>query len=248
LPVLLAARYYERDALGLLTGAGSLGLLFPPCLPLILYAIVAKVPIEDMFLGGILPGLLLVALTAGLGVWQGPSGGPNAARRFNRAEAMGAIWEAKWELLLPIVAIVALFGGFCTPLEAAALTAGYAFAVEAFVYRDLKILRDTPRVMTECAVLVGGVLLILGVALGLTDYLIESETPDRLLAWVQTSIHSRWLFLLVLTLFLLLVGCLMDIFSAIVVVAPLVVPLGPPSESTLSTSGSSSWPTSSLVF
>jgi C4-dicarboxylate transporter, DctM subunit len=113
-----------------------------------------------------------------------------------------------------------------TPLEAAALTAFYAFAIEVFVYRDLKICRDVPRVMTECALLVGGVLLILGVALGLTDYLVNAEIPDRLLTWVQHSIHHPWLFLLALNLFLLIVGCLMDIFSAIIVVAPLIVPLG----------------------
>lgn len=224
MPVLTAARYSERSALGLLTGAGSLGLLFPPCLPLILYGIVAKVRIEEIFLGGILPGVVMVVLTAALGVWQGPK--ERSQKAFRWAEARAAIWLAKWELLLPVVALVALFGGFATPLEAAALTAFYAFAVEVFVYRDLKIFRDMPRVMTECALLVGGVLMILGVALGLTDYLIGAEVPDHLLAWVQHSIHNRWIFLLALNLFLLIVGCLMDIFSAIVVVVPLIVPLG----------------------
>lgn len=224
MPVLVASRYSERSALGLLTGAGSLGLLFPPCLPLILYAIVARVPIKEMFLGGFIPGVVLVALTAALGIWQGPKEKPE--KKFRWAEAGAAVWEAKWELLLPAVALVALFGGFATPLEAAALTAFYAFAVETFVYRDLKILRDVPRVMTECSLLVGGVLLILGVALGLTDFLIGAEVPDRLLAWVQTSIHNRLVFLLALNLFLLIVGCLMDIYSAIIVVVPLIVPLG----------------------
>ncbi len=225
MPVLLAARYSERNALGLLTGAGSLGLLFPPCLPLILYAIVAKVRIEEMFLGGILPGVLLVLLTAVLGIMQGPK--EDAAKpSFRWREAGAAIWEAKWELALPVVAVGALFGGFATPLEAAALTAFYAFFVEVFIYRDLKILRDIPRVMTECALLVGGVLLILGVALGLTDYLIETEVPDRLLGLARSSLHSPWVFLLALNLFLLIVGCLMDIYSAIIVVVPLIVPLG----------------------
>jgi len=224
MPVLMASRYSERSALGLLTGAGSLGLLFPPCLPLILYAIVAQVRIEDMFLGGILPGLVLVALIAGLGIWLGPS--TRSERRFSWREAGRAVWAAKWELALPVVAITALFGGFATPMEAAALTAFYAFAVETFVYRDLRLLRDVPRVLTECSLLVGGVLLILGVALGLTDYLIGAEVPDRLLGWVQASIHNKLLFLLALNLFLLVVGCLMDIYSAIIVVAPLIVPIG----------------------
>jgi C4-dicarboxylate transporter DctM subunit len=225
MPILISAKYSERNALGLLTGAGSLGLLFPPCLPLILYAIVANVRIQEMFLGGILPGGLLVALTIGLGIAQGPKIALEK-KSFNFRDVARASWRAKWELLLPVVALVALFGGFATPLEAAALTAFYAFAIEVFVYRDLKIFRDVPRVMTECALLVGGVLLILGVALGLTDYLINDEIPDHLLNWVQHSIHSPWLFLLALNLFLLVVGCLMDIFSAIIVVAPLIVPLG----------------------
>jgi tripartite ATP-independent transporter DctM subunit len=224
MPVLIASRYSERNALGLLTGGGSLGLLFPPCLPLILYAIVANVQIKEIFLGGLVPGVFLVVLTAVLGVWLGPS--EKVTKVFRWSEASAAVWDAKWELLLPVVAIVALFGGFATPLEAAAMTAIYAFAVEAFVYRDLKILRDVPRVMTECALLVGGVLLILGVALGLTDYLINAEVPDRLLAWSQQSIHSRWVLLLALNVFLLVVGCLMDIYSAIIVVVPLIVPLG----------------------
>lgn len=225
LPVLIAARYSERNALGYLTGAGSLGLLFPPCLPLILFAIVANVPIKQMFLGGIVPGLLLVAMTAALGIWLGPKQ-ETSTKRFDWREARDSMWDAKWELLLPVVAIVALFGGFATPLEAAAMTAFYAFAVQVFVYRDLKIFRDVPRVMTECALLVGGVLLILGVALGLTDYLIGAEVPDKLLAWAQASIHNRWLLLLAMNLFLLVVGCLMDIFSATIVVVPLIVPLG----------------------
>jgi len=136
------------------------------------------------------------------------------------------VWAAKWELGLPFVALLGLFGGFCTSMEAAALTAFYAFVIEVFVQRDLSILRDLPKVMTECALLVGGVLIILGVALGLTDFLVESEAPDKLLAWVQQSVQSRWVFLLVLNLFLLLVGCLMDVFSAIIVVVPLIIPLG----------------------
>jgi len=178
-----------------------------------------------MFLGGILPGVLLVILTAALGIWQGPKG-KTQLQRFEWREAGVAVWEAKWELLLPIVALVGLFGGFATPLEAAAITAFYAFAVEVFIYRDLKIFKDVPRVMTECALLVGGVLLILGVALGLTGYFVYAEVPDKLAGLAEGSIHSRWLFLLALNLFLLVVGCLMDIFSAIIVVVPLIVPLG----------------------
>jgi len=240
MPVLLAARYSERTALGLLTGAGSLGLLFPPCLPLILYSIVAstvvsnldvanadaaQVSMEKMFLGGIGPGILMVALTAWWGIRQGPSTNEEK-RSFNWAEARRALWEAKWELLLPVVALGALFGGFATPVEAAAVTALYAFIVETFLYRDLKIIRDIPRVMAECGLLVGGVLLILGVAMGFTHYLIMADVPTRAVEWIQGAVQSEWLFLLLLNLALLGVGCLMDIFSAIVVVVPLIVPMG----------------------
>jgi len=226
MPVLLAARYKERHALGLLTSAGALGMLFPPCLPLILYAIIAKsITIQQMFLGGIVPGLLMVAATAGLGIWLGPKT-DRAASAFSWREARRAIWVAKWELLIPVVAFVGLLGGFATPVEASALTALYAFIVETWVYRDLKIFKDVPRVMTECGLLVGGVLLILGVALGFTNYLVDAQVPAQAVEWATHSIHSPWMFLLMLNLFLLVVGCLMDIYSAIVVVVPLMVPLG----------------------
>jgi tripartite ATP-independent transporter DctM subunit len=226
MPVLLAARYKERHALGLLTSAGSLGMLFPPCLPLILYAIIAKsITIQQMFLGGIVPGVLMVAATAALGVWLGPKTDKTTSV-FSWREARQAIWIAKWELLIPVVAFVGLLGGFATPVEASALTALYAFIVETWVYRDLKIFKDVPRVMTECGLLVGGVLLILGVALGFTNYLVDAQVPARAVEWATQSIHSPWMFLLMLNLFLLVVGCLMDIYSAIVVVVPLMVPLG----------------------
>ena len=225
MPVLISARYSERDALGLMTGAGSLGMLLPPCLPVILYAIIAKIDIKEMFLAGLVPGLLLVAMTAGWGIWAGRKA-VAADQKFDLAEAGRAVWAAKWELLLPVVALVALFSGWATPVEAAAVTAFYAFIVEVFVYRDLKIVKDCPRVMTECGLLVGGILLILGVALGLTNYLIDAQIPEAGVKWVQGAIHSKWVFLLVLNLFLLVVGCLMDVFSAIVVVAPLLIPLG----------------------
>jgi len=223
-PILVEARYSERSALGLLTGAGSLGLLFPPCLPLILYGVIAGVAIEKMFLGGIIPGLLLVALTAWWGVRQGPP--VSATRKFDPREAAGAIWAAKWELLVPAVVLVSMFSGFATPVEAAALTALYAFLTQTLLHRDLSLRKDIVRVMTEAGLLVGGVLLILGVALGFTNYLIDAQIPSRMVDFVQGSIQSPWIFLLLLNLFLLMVGALMDIFSAIVVVVPLIVPLG----------------------
>jgi C4-dicarboxylate transporter DctM subunit len=225
LPVLKGARYSDKDALGLLTGSGSLGLLLPPCLPLIVYAIVARVPIEGMFLGGIIPAFILMAATAIWGIRRG-STSETPARGFHWREARAALWEAKWELALPGLAFAALFSGLATPVESAAVTALYAFLVEAVIHRDLKIIRDVPRVMAECGLLIGGVLLILGVSLGFTNYLVDTEVPTRAVEWTTRTIHSPLLFLLLLNVFLLVVGCLMEIYPAIVVEVPLLVPLG----------------------
>ncbi len=231
MPVLLGAGYTERSALGLVTGSGGLGLLFPPSLPLILYAVVANtnagaggVTMERMFLGGLGPGLLLVTMASLMGIWLGPKKQAGATK-FDGAEAGRAIWAAKWELLLPVVALAALFGGLATPVEAAAVTALYAFVVETFAYRDFKRAGDIPRVMAEAGLLVGGVLLILGVALGFTNYLVDAQAPTRAVEWVTGVVKSRYGFLLALNVCLLAVGCVMDIYSAIIVVAPLIVPL-----------------------
>jgi tripartite ATP-independent transporter DctM subunit len=226
MPVLLAARYSERNALGLLTGSGSIGLLFPPCLPVILYAIIANIDINRMFSGGILPGALMVIAASIWGIWQSPKMSREETQAFSWIEARNALWNAKWELLLPVVACAALFSGHATAVEASAITALYAFIVESLVYRDLSITKDLPRVMTECGLLVGAILLILGVALGFTGYLIQAQVPDQLISWVQHTVHSPLVFLLALNGFLLIVGCLMDIFSAIIVVVPLMTPLG----------------------
>ena len=230
MPVLLAARYSERSALGLVTGAGSLGMLFPPCLPLILYAIVANhsananVSIKEMFLGGIGPGILLVVLTAIWGIRQQPKGRADRPV-FRWSEARAAVWEAKWELLIPVVALVSLFT-VPTTVEAAAVTATYALIVATVIHRDLHPLRDLPRVITECGLLVGGVLLILGVALGFTHYLVDAQIPDQVVEWSTRTITSKSIFLLGLNLVLLLVGGLVEIYAAIIVVVPLLVPLG----------------------
>jgi C4-dicarboxylate transporter, DctM subunit len=224
-PVLDAAGYSEKSALGLLTGSGSLGLLLPPCLPLIFYAIVARVPIEQMFLASIIPAFVMMAATAIWGLRQGRENNGNV-RNFSWREARGAFWEAKWELAMPIVACVALFSGWATPVEAAALTAFYAFLIESVIHRDLKIIRDVPRVTAECGLLIGGILLILGVSLGFTNYLVDAEVPTRAVEWTTRTIHSPILFLLLLNVFLLVVGCLMEIYPAIVVEVPLLVPLG----------------------
>ena len=225
MPVLTGARYTRRFSLGLMTASGSIGLLFPPSLAVILYAVYSRTPINELFLGGLLPGILLVGLVALWGVRHGRRAEP-VRRKFDPVEARAAVAEAKWELLLPVVVIGGIFGGIVTLVEAAAVTVLYAFVIECIVHRDLPIRGRLPAVAAECATLVGGVLLILGVALGFTNYLIDAQIPDQALEWVQSHIESKYVFLLVLNALLLVVGCMMDIFSAILVVVPLIAPMG----------------------
>ena len=225
LPALTSERYRERFSIGLLTASGSLGLLFPLSLPLMLYGIVSqKASIEDLFIGGLLPGFLMLGLLATLGVREGLL--THAERRpFRWSEAIAASWEAKWELFLPIFVVGAFVGGVATLVESAPLAALYTLIVQRYIHRDLPTWKDVLRVAADCVALVGGVLLILAVAAGLTDYLVYAEIPTRLVDWTQSHIHSRLVFLLGLNVFLLLVGTLMDIFSAIVVVVPLILPI-----------------------
>jgi tripartite ATP-independent transporter DctM subunit len=166
-----------------------------------------------------------MAMTGAWGVWAGRKAAEDQ-QPFNLGEIGRALWAAKWELMLPVVSIVALFGGWATPVEAAAVTAFYAFLVAVVIQRDLGILRDCPRVMTEAGVLVGGILLILGVALGLTNYLVDAQIPDRLAEWATIHVQSRWVFLLGLNVALLFIGGLVEIYAAIVVVVPLLIPIG----------------------
>ena len=224
-PALLRDGYRDRFALGLLTASGSLGLLLPPALPLILYAVVAQIPIEDIFIGGILPGILLTGMVAAWGIREGIVS--RAGRyAFSTHEAFASLWAAKWELAMPALVLVAMFSGLATAVEASALTAVYALVVQAFIHRDLSLRRDVLRAFTECVTVIGGVMIILGVAVGLTNYLVGAQVPAKLLDWSRSHIRSRLTFLLVLNLFLLAVGWLMEIFAAIVVVVPLIVPLG----------------------
>jgi len=225
MPLLAGAGYSNKNALGLVTGAGLPGVLLMPALPLILYAIVARVGIEDMFLGGALPALLMLGIVLAWGVARQPA--RRATRTsFDARRARAALLAAKWELSLPLVPIVSLASGLATPVEAAALTAAYAFFITAVVHRDLNFRTELPRVVAECGLMVGGILLILGVALGLTNYLVDAQVPDRLVGWVTGTIHSPIVFLLALNLLLLAAGCVMDIFTAIVVLAPLITPIG----------------------
>ena len=225
LPALLNDGYRERFSIGLLTASGSLGLLLPPAMPLILYAIVAQTAPENLFIGGILPGLLLIGLVAAWGMREGMLTG--AGRHpFAGPEALGALWQAKWELLLPFVVLGALLSGRATLVETSALTALYAAIVTGLVHRDFRLGPGLGAAFRECVVLIGGVLIILAVAKGFTAYMVDVDIPFRLLEWTQERIDSPLLFLLALNVFLLIVGCVMDIFSAIVVVVPLISEIG----------------------
>lgn len=224
LPALLAEKYPERFSMGLLTASGSLGLLFPPCLPVILYGVVAGIAVDQMFKGGFLPGVLLSLIMAAWAVRTGlRAGAPRAP--FSLGELRAAAWEAKWDLLLPVIVLLGIFGGFATIVEAAAMTVLYALCMEVFLHRDIDLRRQFPEAGTESVRLVGGFLILLAAATGLTGYMVDAGVPQTILEWVRATIESRVAFLLVLNVFLLLVGATMHIFSAIVVVVPIIAPL-----------------------
>ena len=225
LPALLKDGYRDRFSVGLLTSSGSLGLLLPPAMPLILYAIIAGTAPEELFIAGLVPGLLLIGLTAAWGMREGIVTGAGR-HAFTGPEAWQALWAAKWELALPVVVLAALFSGRATLVETSALTALYAVIVSGLVHRDYPLWSGLRHAFAECIVLIGGVLIILAVAKGFTAYMVDADIPFRLLEWTQDHIESPLLFLLALNVFLLVVGCLMDIFSAIVVVVPLIVEIG----------------------
>jgi tripartite ATP-independent transporter DctM subunit len=223
LPAMTKGRYPEVFSLGLLTTSGTLGLLFPPSLPLILYAIVAKVRIDQLFIAGILPGFLLVMLLAAFCVTKSVQNDVPKTK-FEFKELAQATRDILWELPLPLVVLGGIYSGYLAVSEAAATTAVYVILVEVLIYRDIR-LQQLPAIMKKSMVLVGGVLIILGAAMGLTNYLIDAEIPMQLLEIFKTHIQNRILFLMVLNVFLLAVGCTMGIFSALVVVVPLLTPL-----------------------
>ena len=223
-PLLMKEGYSKHFSLGLITVAGSLGLLFPPSLPLIIYGVTAAVSVKAILLAGIIPGFLRLAMVGGWAVWQGEA--QHVKRhQFNLSKIKESIIETKWEAIIPFLILFGIFGGFTTLVETAAMTVVYVLVIEVFVYKDLKS-KDLRRIILDCATLIGGVLIILGVAMGLTSYLVDAQIPFKLLAWVQTFISSKFVFLLMLNIFLLVVGCMMDIFSAIIIVVPLITPLG----------------------
>ncbi len=226
LPLLANAGYPERRGIGLVTSASALGVLLAPSVPLIMYAVIARVPINSMFLAGVVPAMVMVLflLVAGGFLRRGANPGAAPATRPDFSAALRAGWNAKWEILAPLVAIGSLVSGLATPTESAALTAAYAVLTQAFAHRELDWQR-LGKCLADCTQVIGGVMLILGMALGLTNYLVDAGIPDLAVEWVQRVIPDRLVFLLALCAFLFVAGALMEIFAAIVVLVPLLLPV-----------------------
>ncbi|MGE0454814.1 MAG: TRAP transporter large permease [Vicinamibacteria bacterium] len=229
LPMLLEEKYDEGFSLGLVTAAGSLGLLFPPSLPVILYSVVAsagdtQVPADELYLAGLVPGLLMVLIVAAYGVLRGLRL-PGSRRPFHPRELVAAAWAAKWELLLPLFVVGLFVSGLASMVETAAAAVAFTVLTQSLLQRDVPF-RRLPAVLVKAGTLMGAVLLLLAVAMGLTAYLVDALIAEQLLGWVKTHIHSPLVFLAALNVLLLVVGCLVDIFSAIVIVVPLIAPIG----------------------
>lgn len=222
-PALKQDGYGDKFNLGLVTSAGSLGLLFAPSLPLILYGVIAEVSIDKLFLAGILPGLLMLVMLAGYSLWIN-RGIRKPLSSFSLKEVGAALRESMWELPLPIVVLGGIYSGFFAVSEAAAVTALYVLIVEVFILREIS-LKELPRIMRSSMILVGGILIILSVSVASTSYMIDAEIPQRLFEIVAALVSSPTTFLVLLLLFLLILGAILDIFSAIVLVVPLILPI-----------------------
>ncbi len=222
-PSLLNHGYPEKFSLGLMTTSGSLGLLFPPSLPIILYALVAKISLDTLFLTGLVPGIFLLMVLSAYSIRIG-----NKARvklvPFRIGTVMSAFKDAAWELPLPFIVIGGIYGGIFTATEASAITAFYVVIVEVFVRRDLKLFSDVPRVVRQSMVLVGAILVMMGAALGLTNYLIDQEIPKMLFTFISQFVSSKVVFLLILNVFILIMN-MIEIFSAIIIIVPIIVPV-----------------------
>jgi len=222
-PILIKEGYSEKFTLGTITASGSLGLLFPPSLPIILYGMVGKVDIDKLFLAGIIPGFVIIMILGGWSIYNGPR---NLEKRpFVLKDFLSALKEAWLEAILPIAVLVGIYGGFTTVTEAAAFTALYVLIVEVLVYKDLNMFKDVPKIAVDAMSLVAAILLVLCCALAFTNWMVDEDIPLKIFDMMRTHIDNKYAFLLYLNIFLLIVGSVMDIFSAIVVVVPLILPI-----------------------
>ena len=224
MPLLMKNAYPEGFSLGLLTSAGSLGMLFPPCLPVILIGVTLAQPITKVFMAGLLPGAMLILIIAGYSALKAQMAGVTRIP-FSWEKLRRSAWKAKWEILLPVIVLGGIFSGYTTLVESAAVTALYAIVLELFIHRDFDIRFGLPKAVKQGALLSGGILIIIGLAKGFTQYLVDEMIAEQVADWVQGAIQNRYVFLIVLNLLLLVVGSLMDIVSAIIVIVPLLSPM-----------------------
>ena len=223
-PALLKDKYSERFSLGLITSSGSLGLLFPPSLPLILYGVIAETRVDQLFLAGILPGILMLILLVAYSILKSPQRRLAVSEKPKGKDMLAAIKESAWELPLPFIVLVGIYGGFFVAGEAAAVTALYVIIAEVLIYRDVS-LTQLPRIMVQSMILFGGILVVLAASMATTNFLVDQQVPMRLFELIREYISSKYTFLLLLNIFLLVVGSMLDIFSALVLVVPLIIPI-----------------------
>lgn len=224
LPVLMKQGYSERFSLGVLTSSGSLGILLPPSLLIILYGVASHTPINSLFIAGLVPGLMLISMVCAYAIYKSRSA-KVTRQRFDLHTALRALSESKWEVVLPVGVLYGIFSGRATLVEVAAVAATYTMFTEFVVHRDLKVGTDLFKIFKECAIMVGGIMIILASAMGLTSYLVFADVPSMAADLITSLTNSPWVFLLALNGFLLVAGCLLDIISAIVVVVPLMLPV-----------------------
>lgn len=222
-PALIKEKYPEGFSLGLLTSSGSLGLLFAPSLPLIMYSVVSETSILQIFTAGLIPGILLILLLIIYSFITAKKENVQTTA-FRKREAIEALYDAMWEIFIPFIIIGGLFGGIVTLGETATVIVAYALIIEVFIYRDIS-LKQLPSVMNKSIRLTGGMLIIMGAAYSLTNYMVDAEVPLIILDFIRSFISSKLVFLILLNIFLLIVGCLLDIYSAIFVVVPLLIPI-----------------------
>ena len=223
-PALIKDNYSERFSLGLITSSGSLGLLFPPSLPLILYGVISETRVDQLFLAGILPGILMLILLVAYSMIKGPGRRVKDEEKPTYKDMLAGLKEAAWELPLPFIVLGGIYGGFFVAGEAAAITALYVLIVEVLIYRDISITK-LPKIMVQSMVLFGGILVVLAASMATTNYLVDQRVPMRLFELIREYISSKYTFLLLLNIFLLIVGSMLDIFSALVLVVPIIIPI-----------------------